>query len=289
VQPDHEILSSPLKVQNSNGELIVMKKIAESQSGMGEALTLDSIVNSVDAGAIALGPSGKGDNRGAIIRHGHYVLWSFEGSVSEMTSAGRKLFINTVVFSSKQKSRVILEKRNNGTRDQLFSSIEFARKSPGYLNTIKRLYIPESLSEKTLDEIENWLIENRPYLYLQGSRRFQVDEFAKSLGIPNHKKAFYERCIQNLQEKRDVKESLDALVRYTGRESADPSAESWKEWFTQNRDYVFFSDCDGFKLKIDEQAKAKKAPFEKLRSWSSENIRYKVGDYLRTHGLTDKK
>jgi len=120
----------------------VLKQRGKKQDQMGEALTLDSIVNSVDAELVATGPSAKGPDRGAIVRHGKYVLWGFEGPVSGMTEAGRRLFVNTVVFTAQHANSTVLEKRRNGTRDSLFASLKFAKRVPGYLNTIKKLYVP---------------------------------------------------------------------------------------------------------------------------------------------------
>lgn len=261
---------------HKNGEVKVETNIAESQSNMGEALTLDSIINSIDAEAIAVGPSDKGPNRGAIIRHGTFVLWSFAGPISKMTKAGRQLFLNTVYYTAGLKDLPVLEKRTNGTRDQLFQSLAFAKKVPGYLNTIKRLYVPKSLETCTWEEIEAWVKTNRPYLRIQGSKRLVVDEFAKQLKLPNHKLSFYERCVQNLKEGKDKARSLEALIQYTGKTDMGDSPEKWETWFKENRDYLFFTDCWGFQLKADEQAKALKKPTTELRQWSSERINYKI-------------
>jgi len=275
VSTQHAILNSPLTVPSENGRIKVMKLIAENQAGMGEALTLDSIKNSVDAESIAHGPSGKGPGRGAIVRHGRYVLWSFEGPVSDMTDAGRKLFVNTVFYTARQQEAQVLEKRKNGTRDSLIGKIVFARKNPGYLNTIKRLYVPEELGDATLEQVEKWVMENRPYLHVDG-KRFVVDEFAKSLGIPNHQKRLLEQCIKNLGHAGDDNESLKTLVRYTGLSDLGSSPEAWVKWYQENKAYLFFSDCERFMFKLDLCAKEKGIPSEKLRGWSSEMIDYRL-------------
>lgn len=250
-----------------------MLQRGEKQSEMGEAFTLDSIVNSIDAELIATGPSDKGPNRGAIIRHGRYVLWGYEGPVSDMTEAGRKLFINVLHLTARYADAPVLEKRNNGTRDNLFESLAYARRSPGYLNTIKSLYVPKSLSEDHLEEIEGWVVENRPYLRVEG-RVFVVDAFARRLGTPNHKKVFIERCIAALEKGEEVEESVKALERYTGRTGFGSSSPLWKKWYTDHKDYLYFSDCDGFRFLIDEEAKQKGESTASLRGWSSEVLNY---------------
>jgi len=249
-------------------------RAAKSQSGMGEALTLDTIVNSIDAELIAKGTSGKGPNRGAIVRHGRFTLWAFEGPVDDMTDAGRRLFVNTVVYAAGHRGSAVLEKRMTKTRDGPFSYLESARtRSPGLLGTLGR-YLPEEARGKTIDETEAWLVEKRPFLRAEG-RVFEVDAFAEKLGIPNHKRELLEHCIANLRSKQNVQESVRELVRYTGQSEFGDSAEAWQDWYEANRDYLFFSDCDGFRFIIDQQAKAAGKPTSEFRGWSSQQVDYR--------------
>ena len=76
---------------------------------------------------------------------------------------------------------------------------------------------------------------------------------------------------------KDVDQAQAALVRYTGRE--EKSATAWVKWLKANRDYLFFTDCEGFRFKVDEEAKRKGVPTKKLRGWSSEEV-----DYRPDHG-----
>ncbi len=242
---------------------------------MGEALTLDGILNSIDAELVAKGTSGKGPERGAIVRHGRYTLWAFADSVSGMTEAGRALFINTVFYSAKHADSPVLEKKLNQTRDGLFTYIELARhKNPGFIRTLAQ-YLPEEARGKSIDATEQWIRENRPYLRADG-RVFHVDQLARKMEIPNHKRKILARCIDNLQAARDVEQSVAALERYTGQTDFGTSAQAWQKWFDENRDYLFFSDTEGCRFLIDEQAKAKSIPTETLRGWSSESINYRA-------------
>jgi hypothetical protein len=268
VRPDHEVLKHPLSVPHDNGQLEVLKKEETEQVRMGEALTLDAIVNSIDAELVAKGTSAKGPERGAIVRHGRYTLWAFEGGVENMTEAGKSLFINTVYYAARHGGAPVLEKMRNGTRDNPLTYLR-----PGLCETLKAVYLPPEMADKTIPELEAWLAENRPYLRTQG-RKYEVDEFAKRLGIPNHQRAILERCIANLAENKDVELSSKTLTRYTGV-NFGPSADAWRKWYGKNRDYLFFSDCEGFQFKIDQEAKSKKIPVEQLRGWSSEKIDYR--------------
>ena len=244
-----------------------MEKVGKEQEDMGEALVLDGIINSIDAEVIATGPSDKGPNRGAIVRHGAYVLWSFEGPVANMTEEGRKLFINTVFYTAKQSGKRILEKKINGTRDGLFTYIKLAKDvNPGFLKTLGQ-YLPESVREKNLADTEEWLKKNRPYLRADG-RVYYVDELARSYNIPNHKIAYLEKCISSLKEEKDVSEIVTALERYTGVTDFGISVSAWEKWYVENKDYIFFSDSDGFRWIIDEGAKTAGIPVKAFRNWS---------------------
>jgi hypothetical protein len=269
VRPGHEILEHPLHVRHQDGRLTVLKDVAKDQGGMGEALTLDGIVNSIDAELVAMGISGKGPNRGAILRHGRYTLWAFEGGVEDMTEEGQSLFVNTVFYAARHAHSPVLEKRLNGTRDDPYTYLR-----PGLVETLKSLYLPPELSRQDIAGVRAWLIENRPYLRVNG-RRYEVDALAKAAGIPSHRRAILEYCIANLRANKNAEASLATLVRYTGCKELGASADAWRTWYNENRDYLFFSDSEGFRFKIDEEAKAKKVPVERLRNWSSEDIDYR--------------
>ncbi len=269
-----ELLTTPLAVEHEDGSVKVEKAIAPNQRGMGEALTIDTIFGSSDAEVLATGPSDKGPGRGAILRHGPNTLWSFNGSREQMTAAGVALFVNTVAFAAKQGGKTVLEKRLNGTRDSLFASLDFVRRSPGYLKTMRRLYLPPVLSQANPEEVEEWLTANRPYLRTNG-RRFECDEFAKSLSLPNHRIAYLAKCVENLRRKVDVPQSHAALRRYTSLDIPAEDARAWARWLAENRDYLYFSDSEGFVFKVDEEAKRKRIPFAELRGWSSEDLDYR--------------
>jgi len=274
VRPTHPVLNTPLRVRHEKGRLKVLIRKGKRQSEMGEALTLDGFLNACDAEAVARGLSDKGPDRGAITCHGPYTLWGFAGGVDTMTPAGRALFVNTVHYAAGRKNAEVLEFRRNKTRDGLYSYLEAARtRSPGLLRTMQR-YIPEALKGKTIDETEAWIDANRAWFFLEG-RRFLVDGYARRTGIPNHKKKFLEHCIAGLENKDEKEAALEALVRYTGLKP-DTSARSWRKWYDENREYLYFSDCDGFRFKVDRTAKARGIPFEELRGWSSEELDYRV-------------
>lgn len=269
------ILNHPLAIRHSSGRLQVLKERATEQSHMGEALILDTIVNSIDAELIATGPSGKGPNRGAITRHGRYVLWGFEGSVSEMTDSGRALFINALYYTATCARAPVLEKRKReyyGSRDAIYEGLRFIKtKCPEYLETLKN-YLPAELAHKTLPEVEEWYEENRPYLRVNGWQ-FEVDAFAKHLGVANHRLVYLHKCIRNLEDGKLVDKSSEALRRYTGLNYGSP--RQWRAWYTENRDYLYFCDCEGSRFKIDEEARSKRIPTAILRKWSSENLDYR--------------
>lgn len=270
MQPGHEILKFPFEIPHKNGEIKVLKKKGETQGKMGEALSLDGIVNSIDAELIAKGTSGKGPERGAIVRHGPYTLWAFEGPVENMTEEGKALFINTVYYSAKQKDASVLEKKQNKSRDGLF--IYLTKK--GLLRTLQ-MYLPQEAKGKSAEQTYNWILKNRAYLRING-RPFEIDELARTMNIPNYKKEYLQRLIVRLRDNPDDVESHKALVRYTGMGKFGNSAREWQKWFDENKNYLFFSDTQGSLFLIDTEAKTKGTPTEQLRNWSSEELNFRV-------------
>ncbi len=270
MQPGHEILKFPFEIRLNKGQIKVLKQKEKTQSKMGEALTLDGIVNSIDAELIAKGTSGKGPERGAIVRHGPYTLWAFEGPVENMTEEGKALFINTVYYSAKQKDASVLEKKQNKSRDGLF--IYLTKK--GLLRTLQ-MYLPKEAKGKSVEQTYNWILKNRAYLRING-RPFEIDELARTMNIPNYKKEYLQRLIVRLRDNPDDVESHKALVRYTGMGKFGNSAQEWQKWFDENKDYLFFSDTQGSLCLIDTEAKTKRTPTEQLRNWSSEELNFRV-------------
>ena len=96
------------------------------------------------------------------------------------------------------------------------------------------------------------------------------------VSIANHKRELLEHCIANLCSRQNVQESVEELVRYTGQREFGDSAEAWQTWYKTNQDYLFFSDCDGFRFIIDEQAKAAGKPTSEFRGWSSQEVNYRT-------------
>lgn len=276
MQSNHDVFTKPLPLGSKHGPVTVLTTKPASD---GVGISLDTIPKSIDAELIAVAPSAKGDNRAAISRHGRYFLWAFGGGVSDMTPDGCRLFVNTVHYAARHGDSPVLE-RGGTTRDGLFNNLWFARKNPGYLNTIKLLYVPTSLQAKGHDEIQKWLVTNRPYLRTFEGRRLDVDPLARELGIPNYQRRFLERCIEGLKDHKDAKRFLDALILYTGRKELGTEYETWRRWFEENKNYLFFSDSESFTFQVDAEAKAKGVPSETLRSWSSEKMDLRCDDLL---------
>jgi len=218
--------------------MTVLKKRGTEQKDMGAAFTRDSILNSIDAELIAMGDSGKGPDRGSIIRHGSYTIWAYHGEADDMTETGKALFVNTCFYATKHANSPVLELRLNRTRDSRHS------RSP-----------------------------DRPYIRVKRTdrRAFEIDALARKLGLPNHVKAYLRRLIEMLPDA----EALAALEYYTGITTFGEDRSRWRRWYVENEDYLWFSDCEGFRWKIDEPAKKRGIPTAKLRGWSSEKIDYR--------------
>jgi len=238
VRSTHEILRTPIKITPPDGPMAVLKKRGTEQKDMGAAFTTDSIVNSIDAELIALGDSAKGPDRGSIIRHGPYTIWAYHGEADDMTEIGKALFVNTCFYATRHANSRVLERRLNRTRD--------ARHSHS---------------------------ADRPYIRVKRTNRraFEVDALARKLGVANHKKAYLRRLIHMLPDA----EALAALEYYTGITTFGEKPSRWKQWYDGNQDYLWFSDCEGFRWKIDEEARKRGIPTAKLRGWSSEEIDYR--------------
>ena len=199
VRSTHDILKTPISISTQGGSMTVLKKRATDQKDMGAAFTRDSIVNSIDAELIAMGDSGKGPNRGSIVRHGSYTIWAYHGEADDVTATGKALFVNTCFYATKHANSPVLELRLNETRDSRHS--------------------------RSAD---------RPYIRVKRTdhRAFEVDALAKKLGIANHKKAYLRRLIKMLPKA----DALAALEYYTGITTFGKNPSRWLKWYEKNKD-----------------------------------------------------
>ncbi|MHC4510241.1 MAG: hypothetical protein ACYTAO_15020 [Planctomycetota bacterium] len=268
---EHEVYHTPFKVEpdfesrktpaNYHGRHIgtdtlpdEMKvwKVQDSESGNVVSRSY-GFEDSPDAEAIALGFN-RGKEYGAvgIGRHAHVLQWGYFDPPSQMTEAGRKLFLNCICYIHRFDGVRPLVNTNASHR---LNAIRLALlidriEDKGFFSST---FAPE-LMEKykgNAKGLADYYRQNLECVYRdrRGGSTFQIDTDLKELGLESNRTAeTLGKVIDLLGDRRQAEKARHLLERYTDQYKYISSAEQWQQWFNENKDRIFFSDVGGYKF-----------------------------------------
>lgn len=203
--------------------------------------------DSPDAEAIVLGfNTGKEYGAVGIGRHGNFLQWGYWAPPSQMTEAGKKLFLNCIRYIHKFDSKAPLVRRSSSHR---WNAIRLA----ALINRIKdKSFFSRTFSPELMEKYEgdpNGLVQyyRDDFEFIYKDQVLLIDKELKSLGLNSNRQIeTLERLISLLEDEKHADTARLLLARYTN-ESFE-SAEQWQSWFENNKDRTFFSDTGGFKF-----------------------------------------
>lgn len=208
--------------------------------------------DSPDAEVLALGFN-RGKEYGAvgIGRHGNVLQWGYSDPPSQMTEAGRKLFLNCLHHIRRFDGKPPLVHTRASHR---LNAIRLA----GIINRITddqdefflRTF-SEALYEKYHSDpkgLTEYYRENIEWVYRD--QAYKVDGELKSLGIDSNRKIdSLQRLVELLDDETHDEEAVRALLkRYT--DVSFETAPQWRQWFEVNEDRIFFTDVGGYKFLV---------------------------------------
>jgi hypothetical protein len=276
---DHEVYSKPFKVE-PRFELIktpsnyrrypdgdklpdTMKVWQVQNTGNrlnGVVARSYGFTDSPDAEIIVLGVNvGKEYGAVGVGRQGNFLQWGYSAPPSQMTEAGRKLFLNCICYIHKFDGKPPLIRRASSDR---WNAIMLA----ALINSIKdERFFSGTFSPELREKYEgdpNGLVkyyrDNFELIYRD--RVFLVDNELKSLGIKSNRQiGTLEKLISLLKDEKHAETARLLLARYTTE--SFQNAEQWQSWFEDNKNRIFFSDVGGYKFfVIPEGYMENKAP-----------------------------
>jgi hypothetical protein len=167
-----------------------------------------------------------------------------------MTDEARRVFVNTIVYMRQfDGAQQTVWRGLSGRRDleQVLATKDLRRMlSPdrAYNN-----FTPE-IVKRFGSDIEKYRAYYHPNLGFvrqpHGAVWFEIDADAKSIGIPNNDVRFLDKCIELLGNPSESAKALRLLQRYTGQSFVD--ADGWREWLTQTRSKLYFSDSYDYRF-----------------------------------------
>ena len=262
---DHEVYRTPLAVQpqfeswntpgnyksNPNGpdklpekmKVWLVQKTGKTVGGVvarGAGFT-----DSPDAQVLALGFNvGKSYGDVGIGRQGNFLQWGYSAPPSQMTEAGRRLFLNCIHYIHRFDGQAPLVRRQASDRH---SAISLASIITAVSEDKKQFFLrtfPESLWEKYHADPEGLAAYYKAHLELvYYDRGWRVDDDLKSLGLDSNRKVeALERLFALLKDKTHAETARRLLDRYTdGHTTFD---------FQNGRDRIYFTDVGGYKFKV---------------------------------------
>ena len=182
-------------------------------------------------------------------RHGTVLQWGYGDPPSQMTEAGRRLFLNCIHYIQRFDGRPPLVRRENEAR---LYALRWAPVREGA--TERKLVFagayPQDVMKKhqgRSDELNAFYVKNLELLYWDGG--FRVDEDLRSAGIQSNRRIeTLGRLIELLSDGQRAETARRALTRYTC-ESFD-APQQWRQWFEENKDRIYFTDIGGYKFLV---------------------------------------
>jgi len=205
--------------------------------------------DSPDAEILAVGFNhGKAYGDVGIGRQANVLQWGYSDPPSQMTEAGRRLFVTCIHYIRKFDGQTPLVRLQSSARTNAMSTASFlkiiAEKDRKKFFTSS---FPEELWEKYQSDFDGLLAYYQANLELvYRDRVYRVDAEIQSLGLDSNRKVeTLERLFELLKDdtRREVAQRL--LDRYTdGRTTFD---------FQNGRDRIYFTDVGGYKFQVVPQ------------------------------------
>jgi len=255
VQPEFEFRKTPENYRRSYFEAaklpdqIKVWRVQTTQQGNVVAPGY-GFEDSPDAEIIAVGFNhGKACGDVGIGRQANFLQWGYSDPPSQMTEAGRRLFINCVHYIRRFDGKTPLVRRQISGRLNALLSVSILK-----LITEKKSFFtstfPAELWDKYQSDLDGLLALYRKNLELvYWEKVYRIDNDLKSLGIESNRKVeTLERLIALLGDESRAPTARTLLYRYT-RVSFDTPTK-WRQWFEANRDRIFFTDVGGYKFLV---------------------------------------
>lgn len=274
--PTHEVFATPFKVEPKYEDWPTPAVYREHPAGKNLPATLKvwrvqntgkdfgSVVSrgagfsdSPDAEILTEGYNiGKGPHDAAVSRQGNFLQWGFNGSPKQMTEAGRRFFINCVVYIRKFDGKLPLVRMTAPDRSR---APVYARLIPRITDAkfVEQVFGPglrgkfKGEPKVYAEELAKYLEANAEFIYCQRGG-FEVDEDLKTLGLSSNRKIeTLEKLIALCRDPQKAPDADKILARYLDPQSATPATA--QQWLADNRDRIFFTDVGGYKFMVRPQ------------------------------------
>jgi hypothetical protein len=227
------------------------------------------------------GVNSKTPKAGGLWRQGNLMHFGFEQSPSEMNQNGRKLLLNSIAYIARfTDDRPIANTPSPFApagirffgRTSVKRAIERGEKG---LSSLKYYLSADTYVEvKAMTQAQRvqWYAQAGSFLRGNKEGRIVVDNQARTFGISPATLDFFDQALTAMAQGSDEAEAaLQLLERYApcgpkrGDAKADAAHENWQSWWSEHKQYLFFSDTGGYRWYVDGLAKSRGVPTRELR------------------------
>jgi hypothetical protein len=268
--PDHEVYHTPFAVKIETetwdtpgnyrtwpgGDKLPDKMkvwLVQRTGRKGGSVTSSSFgfTDSPDAEIIALGFN-MGKNYGAIGigRQGNFLQWGYSAPPSEMTEAGRSLFLNCIHYIRRFDGKTPLVHTRAVARSELPVVTGEVAEYPGDKKKFFLDRFPGELYERYKADsagLTRLYETNIEFLYYD--KVYRIDEELQSLGVKSNREIeTLQRLIALLNDASQAATAKKLLARYTAVSFETP--QQWQQWFDANKARIYFTDVGGYKFLV---------------------------------------
>ncbi len=207
--------------------------------------------DSPDTEVIAVGFNfGKSYGDIGVGRQGNFLQWGYCDPPSQMTEAGRNLFLNCIHYIRRFNGKTPLIRVRNSDRSSAATMASIITRISGDKKEFFLSQFPKELYEKYQKDpngLSQLYQANVEWIYRD--RVFCMDEDLKLLGIPSNRKIeTLDRLITLLDDAAQAGTAKKLLARYTTVSFATP--QQWRQWFDANKSRIYFTDVGGYKFLV---------------------------------------
>jgi len=200
--------------------------------------------DSPDAEIIAVGFNhGKAYGDVGIGRQANVLQWGYCDPPSQMTEAGRRLFLNCIHYIRRFEGKTPLVRLRASSRQNALVLASYLKTTTDPKGLFTGVF-PAELWEKYRSDFDGLLAYYRENLDLvYRDQGYRVDTELKSLGLDSNRKVeTLERLFELLKDETHAQTARRLLERYTdGRTMFD---------FQNGRDRIYFTDVGGYQFKV---------------------------------------
>ena len=181
-------------------------------------------------------------------RHASVLQWGYSSPPSQMTEAGRALFLNCICYIRRFDGKTPLVRLGVSPRtDAIRLALLIDQiKDKSFFNSVFPPGQMEQYQGKPELFAKFWQ-DNLELIYR--NKGYRVDEELKSVGIPSNRTvAALGRMIGLLKDPKTADKGRLLLKRYTLENFETP--EQWQAWFDANKDRIYFSDVGGYSFRV---------------------------------------